>query len=272
MKRLTALLLFPAMSFGQAALHNGNTVVRSLVQKPGVVLTDSSFDSDQTDKNLIAPGGAEAINTKLLIQVSSINASLTTTFMSNDRFETYPTNWFAGKNATYTQARGQLNNWLSSGTGTVVGNTHQDGSAQHLTTTLTGSAVTSVNIATASLDGIPNGTYSFFVSSGGGCTSALSGTFTITSATLTTGYTGGQITSTSFSGGTGCTSAPSIIILATFTVSATGASGGFQVGDYIDVVQYNAPSPQVDIAATGWSISTSGGSSIIGETTDLSQT
>lgn len=220
--------------------------------------------------NVAANGSFESIVTKVLIQVASNNAGLTTTFSSNDQYGTIPTHWFAG-NGTYNQARTQVNNFLASGT--IVDNFKEDGSSAHLTVTVSGGGINAVAIASASVDGIPNGTYSAYVTGGSGSGGAV--TFTVTGATVvggTTGITGSSITSTSFTAGTGYTTAPTIIIRSQYTVSATSASGGFTVGDFVDVVLRRSPSTNADMAANGWSQTLTGGSTFVGETTDLSQT
>lgn len=267
MKRLSlAAFLFAAPLMAQTAVLNDSVVVNPAVQRAGMVITKSNYDQDQVSQDLSEDGGFEKPVYKLLIQVSNLDAGSATVFASADQFATYPTNFFTG--GTYNLARAGN---LALCSGSIVGNTLSDIKAPHLTATLSGSTVGSVAIASASIDGLPNGTYSALVSGGSGSGAAIS--FTITGATLGTGYTGGTISTASVTAaGSGYASAPTVIILPHFVLSSCGASGGFSVGDFVDIVLRPAVSAQADFASAGWVASLGSGATFGGETSDISAT
>jgi hypothetical protein len=228
---------------------------------PGVVLTHDTYDSEPLGNLVYQNPGFEPFAYSSLIQVFPLNNGISTFFTVQDQYTSYAANELYG--ATYNLIR----NGASACNGTVTGNT--TGGTGFFTANISGGAVSSITVNTSSMPGVANGTYSAYITGGGGSGATMA--FPVTGATLGgSGYTGGTIgTPTVTAGGSGYTSAPTVTWISGISVTSCGATSPFSnnstYGDYVIVRKVFSPTPQAAWEWLGWG--TSG--TVVGETTDL---
>jgi hypothetical protein len=261
MRKLLLVFALIAVSAGaQTITFTDSTAQRTGWVGPGSDMTHDSAQSQPLANYLILDPGFEPFLYSALIGVNTLNTGTATFFNTGQTFAFYEANDMAG--ATYTMIR----NGAQACTGTINGNS--SGGSGILSAVLSGSTIGSVTVNTASLPGLPNGTYSAYVTSGGGSGGAI--TYTVSGSTFiggTTGYTGGTITAAVTNAGTGYTSTPTVKVVNGLSTTSCGASGGFQnaTGDYVIVRKTFSPTTAAQWPSLGWAVS----GTVSAETSDL---